>query len=226
MKLYEEFKLYENLWESPSKVITKETDQLYSVVFDDVQQIFTGSREECENYLKRANGPASSRLSIKDTAQICIRESIPQVANKQSDEIWTLAFKDDPNYPIVQGDKDKIDAFYSNLKDQPASKAHGGLVIKQGGNVSVAESVVDDPYGYGPYKTFADPTLTVGDYVLAPRPFSTNKHTTYPAKITSISDKWIDYEISGFGFMDKGTKARPGSIASTAINTAKKYLNI
>lgn len=82
---------------------------------------------------------------------------------------------------------------------------------------------IDDPYGYGPYKTFSDPDLQVGDYVLAPRPFASSGKT-YPAKITGISARWIDYEISGFGFTDKGTKARPGSQAADAINKAKNYL--
>ena len=81
-----------------------------------------------------------------------------------------------------------------------------------------------DPYGYGPYKTFSDPTLSVGDYVLTTRPFSKGGRT-YPARITSISPKWIEYEISGFGFTDKGTKARPGSTADSALKNARTYLS-
>lgn len=81
----------------------------------------------------------------------------------------------------------------------------------------------DDPYGYGPYKKFSDPDLKVGDYVLTTRPFSRGGNT-YPARITSISSKWIEYEISGFGFTDKGIKARPGSQAANAITKAKNYL--
>jgi hypothetical protein len=82
----------------------------------------------------------------------------------------------------------------------------------------------EDPYGYGPYKTFNDPTLSVGDYVLAPRSFSTDKKT-YPARITSITRDWINYTISGFGFVDKGTKARPGSSAARGLNNLRRYLN-
>lgn len=89
-------------------------------------------------------------------------------------------------------------------------------------STKIAESV-DDPYGYGPYKNFSDPDLKVGDYVLTTRPFSKGGRT-YPAKITSVSPKWIDYEISGFGFTDRGTKARPGSASDQALRKAAAYL--
>lgn len=83
----------------------------------------------------------------------------------------------------------------------------------------------EDPYGYGPYKTFSDPDLKVGDYVLTTRPFSRDGRT-YPARITSISSKWIEYEISGFGFTDRGTKARPGSASDSAIRKAATHLGL
>lgn len=87
----------------------------------------------------------------------------------------------------------------------------------------ITEDTDDDPYGYGPYKTFSDPDLAVGDYVLTMRPFNKSGRT-YPARITSISPKWIDYEISGFGFTDRGTKARPGSTADKTLKNARTYL--
>jgi hypothetical protein len=139
MKLHEEFKLYENMWESAPRFVSKETSKLCSVVFDDDHQIFVGTHKECEDWLKKANGPMADRLSIKNTAKVVVQESTPNVVRKQSDDIWTLAYKDDPDHPIVQGDKAKIDAFYNNQKGTPATKAHGGLVIKQGGEYTTSE---------------------------------------------------------------------------------------
>jgi hypothetical protein len=87
----------------------------------------------------------------------------------------------------------------------------------------ITESTTEDPYGYGPYKTFSDPDLEVGNYVLTTRPFSAGGRT-YPARITSITPKWIEYEISGFGFTDRGTKARPGSVNDKALRNARTYI--
>ena len=89
---------------------------------------------------------------------------------------------------------------------------------------SITEATESDPYGYGPYKTFSDPSLAVGDYILTTRPFSPGGRT-YPARITSISPKWIEYEISGFGFTEKGTKARPGSTNDKVLRNARTYLS-
>jgi hypothetical protein len=132
----------EPLEESAPRVVSKETSKLCSVVFDD-HQIFVGTYKECEDWLKKANGPMADRLSIKNTAKVIVQESTPKVVRKQSDDIWTLVFKDNPEYPIYKGDKAKINAFYNEIKDQPAAKAHGGLVIKQGGEYTLDESLTE-----------------------------------------------------------------------------------
>lgn len=61
-------KLYEN------KAVTKETDKLCSVVFDGDQQMFTGTKEECEKWIKSKNGANASRFSIKNSATINVVE--------------------------------------------------------------------------------------------------------------------------------------------------------
>ena len=125
----------------------------------------------------------------------------------------------------------------ANIVNIEEAMSEGGVVYDEDDNqiyvehwvvnqLTESKHPVEDPWGYGPYKTFGDPTLKVGDYVLAPRSFSTNKQATYPAKITSISSQWIEYEISGFGFSEKGTKARPGSKTASTIKNAKKYLGL
>jgi hypothetical protein len=96
-------------------------------------------------------------------------------------------------------------------------------MLQSGKAMPLSEST-NDPYGYGPYKNFSDPDIAVGDYVLTTRPFS-RSGATYPARITSITPKWIEYEISGFGFTDKGTKARPGSDSDRVLRKAATYLN-
>ena len=76
MKLHEEFKLFENMWESAPKAVAKKTNQLCSVVFDDEYQVFVGTKNECEDWLKKANGDTADRLSIKNTAQVMMQEAI------------------------------------------------------------------------------------------------------------------------------------------------------
>lgn len=103
------------------------------------------------------------------------------------------------------------------------NRLHNDDEIQQNSAMPLAENT-NDPYGYGPYKNFSDPDLKVGDYVLTTRPFS-RASTTYPAKITAVTPRWIEYEISGFGFTEKGTKARPGSDSDRALRKAAIYLN-
>ena len=148
MKLHEEFKLYEKLWEEfneAADVGSKFVKDLYTVDFGG-QTMFTGTRKECEDYIEKhpdPKGKASGRMVIKRGANVPVVEQhkklkeAPAVASKHSSDVWTLAFKDDPGHPIIQGDKAKCDAFYKNLVDSPAAKHHGGLVIKQGGVISV-----------------------------------------------------------------------------------------
>jgi hypothetical protein len=57
-------KLYEE------KVVSKETDKLCSVVLNGEQQVFTGTKEECEEWIESRKGPTVSRFSIKDSATI------------------------------------------------------------------------------------------------------------------------------------------------------------
>ena len=56
------------------KVVSKETDKLCSVVFDGEQQMFTGTKDECEKWIKAKKGPNASRFSIKDSAAVNVVE--------------------------------------------------------------------------------------------------------------------------------------------------------
>ena len=78
------------------------------------------------------------------TSEGNLTEATPKVVNKPSDAVWVVAFKDDPEHPIIMGDKAKCDAFIKNNAATPATKSHGGLVIKQGGQVPVVdESLIE-----------------------------------------------------------------------------------
>jgi hypothetical protein len=66
----------------------------------------------------------------------------------------------------------------------------------------ITESTAEDPYGYGPYKVPTDPKLEVGDYIKAKR-YSSDT-TWYPARVTRITPDFVDYTISGFGFIKNG----------------------
>lgn len=80
---------------------------------------------------------------------------------------------------------------------------------------------VEDPYGYGPYKDPTDPKLEVGDYIKAKRYSSDEKW--YPARVTQITPDFVDYTISGFGFIKNGTAVRSAS-AKQAFGNLRKTL--
>lgn len=89
----------------------------------------------------------------------------------------------------------------------------------------LAEGVpaTEDPYGYGPYKVPTDPKLKVGDYIKARRYSSDNKW--YPARVTRVTPDFVDYTISGFGFIKNGTTARSASAKQAFSNLRKRLLD-
>lgn len=219
MKLHEEFKLYETMWDdAPSSEAP--TESRYIILTGDFPNKYyvhgltsDGEKEAVDIY-----NNAMAQLPNSD----CDIE-VAELFDLTSDEINRLESM--VGKEVTGADADfiadfftdgsRVDSRYNNFSESSAvNKAKLDTLTEE-----------EDPYGYGPYKTFSDPTLKVGDYVLAPRSFSADKHKTYPAKITAMSDRWINYEISGFGFSDKGTKARPGSKAASTISNAKKYLS-
>lgn len=87
--------------------------------------------------------------------------------------------------------------------------------------LSEGSRVADDPYGYGPYKAPTDPKLEIGDYIKAKRYSSDEKW--YPARVTRITPDFVDYTISGFGFIKNGTVVRSAS-AKQAFGNLRKTL--
>ena len=81
----------------------------------------------------------------------------------------------------------------------------------------------EDPYGYGPYKEPTDPTLRVGDYIKAKQYRTDDKW--YPAQVTRITPDFVDYTISGFGFIKNGTAIRSASARNTFNNLRKRLGN-
>ncbi len=79
----------------------------------------------------------------------------------------------------------------------------------------------DDPYGYGPYKTPDDPTLRVGDYIKAKQYAKDDKW--YPARVTGITPDFVDYTISGWGFIKNGMALR-SKRAKQAFGNLRKRL--
>ena len=69
------FEELNKLYEEAPKAVAKTTDKLCSVVFDGEQQIFTGTRKECEDWIKTKGGSTADRMSIKDSATIMTREA-------------------------------------------------------------------------------------------------------------------------------------------------------
>lgn len=200
MELHEEFKIYENMWEEvPVEAAPQDVEKANAL-----EVVFNG-----KTYDLRILESVKEwfRDEIRTNGAICVAEKLIEgliAMNVSTDEVVIKYLQGwvDKKTPMMFGDI----TFYTDSKI----------------NESLAES--DDPYGYGPYKTFSDPNLSVGDYVLATRPFSRDDKT-YPAKIIDISSNWIDYEISGFGFTERGTKARPSSKSAGILHNAKNYIN-
>ena len=69
------FEELSKLYEEAPKAIAKETDQLCSVVFDGEQQLYTGTRKECEDWIKAKGGSTANRMSIKNSATVVMQET-------------------------------------------------------------------------------------------------------------------------------------------------------
>lgn len=79
------------LYEEAPVVTTKRADTLCAVMFDD-QQMFAGTRKECEDYLKDKKGPNVSRFKIVDGADVpvveaCVKEALNEAAEDDEIEI-------------------------------------------------------------------------------------------------------------------------------------------
>lgn len=156
---------------------------------------------------------------------------ITQGATKMySDDVCSVYFKHDPSTAVFTGSKQDCDRFVKNNISNAATQARGGLVVKKGGSVPVAKKLeqvagslkqsADDPYGYGPYKDPTDPTLRVGDYIKAKQ--YARDDEWYPARVTSITPDFVDYTISGFGFVKNGTVVRSAKAKSAFSNLRKR----
>jgi hypothetical protein len=88
--------------------------------------------------------------------------------------------------------------------------------------LSEGARTAEDPYGYGPYKVPTDPKLKVGDYIKAKRYSSDTEW--YPARVTKITPDFVDYTISGFGFIKNGTAVRSASAKQAFGNLRKRLL--
>jgi hypothetical protein len=86
---------------------------------------------------------------------------------------------------------------------------------------NISESTGYDPFGYGPYKTADDPTLKLGDYIKVD--YKRGGEDWYPGMVTNITPDFVDYEISGWGFVKNGTAVRSAS-AKQAFGSLRKRL--
>ena len=83
-------RLYE---ETAPKVVNKKVDDLFAVMIGE-QQVFAGTKEECDNWLKNKKGPAVARLKIVQGAEVpvkeaCANEELTEAAEDE-DEIEVL----------------------------------------------------------------------------------------------------------------------------------------
>lgn len=87
---------------------------------------------------------------------------------------------------------------------------------------SITEATEYDPFGYGPYKTTDDPTLKLGDYIKVN--YKRGGEDWYPGMVTNITPDFVDYEISGWGFIKNGTAVRSTSAKQAFGNLRKRLL--
>ena len=74
------------LYEEAPKVVSKKADDLCAVMLDG-QQKYTGTREECENWLKDKTGPLASRFKIVQGADVPVIEALTEAAEDEEIEI-------------------------------------------------------------------------------------------------------------------------------------------
>ena len=70
------------LYEEATKVVRKKADDLFAVMNGD-QQVFAGTKEECENWLKDKTGPNASRFKIVQGADIVVKEALVEAAEEE-----------------------------------------------------------------------------------------------------------------------------------------------
>ena len=80
------------LYEEAPKAVSKKAEDLFAVMNGD-QQIFAGTKEECENWLKDKKSPATVRFKIVKGAEVpvieeaCSKEALTEAAEEEEAEI-------------------------------------------------------------------------------------------------------------------------------------------
>ena len=130
------FEELNKLYEEAPRVVSKKVDELYSVLFDDTQK-FTGTKEECENWLKDKKGPLASRFKIVPGAEIsvleaCTEEELTEAADDEEIEIV------DDEVPVEEIAEEEPAADEPRQVIMECSKC-GALVIKDEADVVADE---------------------------------------------------------------------------------------
>lgn len=241
MKLFEEFKIYEELWDD-----TVGDDPVSEIDYTLTKTSVAESRckgAKCKKDLEEALSLNDHRVVLADydtddfdinvefgmqdpeENEVIDYEYLLKPGQTKGDLVVWLSRDCGYTSIYVHDERLATDADVKRLASDTFPVTGTGDEWQDYGDLDESLTESDDLYGYGSYKKFSDPDLEVGDYVLTTRPFSRGGRM-YPAKITSISSKWIEYEISGFGFTDKGTKARPGSASDSAMGKAAAHLGL
>ena len=121
-----------------AKMETQKTDALCSVVFDNKVQRFVGTRKECEDWIKSLKGPAASKLSIKDSANVVKRkpaQDSDEAANEEvKEDLADFARKvfDRPaSIATQQNWEDQLEYLYLQLEDPNLADSKKARIKKE-----------------------------------------------------------------------------------------------
>ena len=143
MNFISTFEELNKLYEEAPQVVNKHVDDVYAVMFDD-QQKFTGTKEECENWLKSKTGPLAARFKIVSGADVLVKESCAKEELTEAAEDEEIEIVDDEVVDEAPMDDIPVEEPVEELDDEPKQlilecDKCGALVIKDEADIVTDE---------------------------------------------------------------------------------------
>ena len=117
--------------------VLRKSDQVCSVVLGD-KQVFTGTKEECENFIKTHESAASRAkggFKLLNTAEIYVNESLKA---KTTDKLCSVVLN---GRQYFVGTKEECEKFIKNHESEEAARRLGGFKLLNTAEIYVNESL-------------------------------------------------------------------------------------
>ncbi len=137
--------------EENKRVVTKETDQLCSVIMDGNKdnEYFVGTEEECKAWIEKEKKTDAGRFrtwSVKKSAHVYVAESKEnkRVVSKETDQLCSVIEDGNKDAEIFVGTEEECQAWIDKIKKTDAGKLRDRWSIKKSAHVPMLESIEDN----------------------------------------------------------------------------------